>query len=220
MKYPLVIFDWDGTLIDSEARIVRCMQNAALDVGWQPALSYEAVRDIIGLGLPEAIRTLCPGIDEPQLQLLKERYSWHFLEASDQAMPLFPHVEEGLMRLQAAGCQLAVATGKSRKGLNQVFEETGLARYFSASRCADETRSKPDPMMLNELLHEMQLQVSDAVMVGDTEFDMALAENASMDRIAVNYGAHHPERLQKYHPVFTADQFSDLVDWLLDVSCR
>lgn len=215
MKYPFVIFDWDGTLIDSEARIISSMQAAAVDAQWPGGLTAEAVRNIIGLGLPEAIRELCPGIDDEQLVKVREGYSYHFLEGSNLEMPKFEGVREGLERLKEAGCTLAVATGKSRRGLNRGLGDTGLDDLFTTSRCADETCSKPDPMMLNELLEETGFSVREAVMVGDTEFDLGMAKHAGMDSIAVNYGAHHPDRLTTYHPVLAVDHFIDLVDWIL-----
>ncbi|OPX55265.1 phosphoglycolate phosphatase [Oceanospirillum multiglobuliferum] len=215
MKYSLVIFDWDGTLIDSEARIIASMQAAGRDVQWPDPLSDEAVRNIIGLGLPEAIRELCPGISGDLVEQVRQRYSHHFLEVSELGMPLFEGVLEGLQRLKDAGCTLAVATGKSRRGLDRGFRDTGLGRMFRTSRCADETKSKPDPLMLNELLKETGFSVHEAVMVGDTEFDLGMAENAGMDRIAVTYGAHHPDRLKVYQPIYTAHKFMDLIDWIL-----
>jgi len=130
-------------------------------------------------------------------------------------MPKFEGVRTGLERLKEAGCTLAVATGKSRRGLNRGLRDTGLDDLFTTSRCADETCSKPDPMMLNELLEETGFSVREAVMVGDTEFDLGMAKHAGMDSIAVNYGAHHPDRLTTYHPVLAVDHFIDLVDWIL-----
>lgn len=216
MKYSFVIFDWDGTLVDSEARIITSMQAAGDDYGWQPRLTDAAVRNIIGLGLPEAIRQICPGIDESGVEQMRAGYTHHFLEQSTLEMPLFAGVEAGLQRLIAAGCTLAVATGKSRRGLNHVLVELGLAPYFNLTRCADETRSKPDPLMLHELLDETGFERQQAIMIGDTEYDLAMAQNADMDRLAVTYGAHHPDRLYGYKPVFVADHFDQLVDWLLD----
>ncbi len=215
MKYPFVIFDWDGTLVDSEARIITSMQAAADDFGWQPALTDEAVRNIIGLALPEAIRHICPGIDEAGVDAIRQGYTHHFLERSNLEMPLFDGVKEGLRRLKDAGCVLAVATGKSRRGLDRVLPEVGLESLFEHTRCADETLSKPDPLMLHELLDVTSFDVRQAVMVGDTEYDLGMAKNAGMDRIAVTYGAHHPDRLQSYNPVFVADHFIQLVDWVL-----
>lgn len=218
MKYPFVIFDWDGTLVDSEARIITSMQAAADDYGWQPALTDEAVRNIIGLALPEAIRHICPGIDEEGVEAIRHGYTHHFLERSNLEMPLFEGVKEGLQRLKDAGCMLAVATGKSRRGLDRVLPEVGLDSLFAHTRCADETLSKPDPLMLHELLDVTGFDVRQAVMVGDTEYDLGMAKNAGMDRIAVTYGAHHPDRLLGYKPVLVADRFAELVDWLLEAS--
>jgi len=218
VKYPFVIFDWDGTLVDSEARIITSMQAAAADYGWQPALTDEAVRNIIGLALPEAIRHICPGIDESGVDMIRQGYTHHFLEQSSLEMPLFDGVKDGLHRLKDAGCTLAVATGKSRKGLDRVLPEVGLNNLFAHTRCADETLSKPDPLMLHELLDVTHFDVRQAVMVGDTEYDLGMAKSAGMDRIAVTYGAHHPDRLYGYKPVLVADQFVELVDWLLEKS--
>lgn len=214
MRYRLVIFDWDGTLMDSEARIVACMQAAARDVGWA-ALSREAVRDIIGLGLPEAIARLCPGIDAEQSEALRGRYSHHFVAADQSPMAFFPGVETGVARLrEQVDVRLAVATGKSRRGLNRVFAANGSGEWFHASRTADETRSKPHPLMLEELLAETGIDVRDALMVGDTEYDLEMARAIGMDRAAVTYGVHARERLAVSAPAFTADAFPDLIDWL------
>lgn len=213
--YSLLIFDWDGTLIDSEAKIISSMQAAAQDVAWPQALSAEAVRSIIGLGLPEAIRTLCPGIDETQAQALRERYGVHFLELNTQPMPMFAQVAEGLPALKAAGYQLAVATGKSRRGLNRGLQETQTQDLFACTRCADETRSKPHPQMLHEILEELKVPVQQALMIGDTEFDLAMAQSIQMPRLGVTYGAHPQERLQACEPVALLDTFAEVLQWLL-----
>ena len=214
MRYRLVIFDWDGTLMDSAARIVSCMQAAARDAGWGEP-SEAAVRDIIGLGLPEAIARLCPGIDPGRAELLRSRYAFHFVEGDATPMHFFPGVEAGLARLHGnAGQRLAVATGKSRRGLDRVFRESGSGRWFHASRTADETLSKPHPRMLEELLAELGVDVGEAVMVGDTEYDLEMARALGMDRVAVTYGVHAPERLAVSRPVFIAEAAPELFDWL------
>ncbi|MEQ5801823.1 HAD-IA family hydrolase [Halomonas sp. H10-9-1] len=214
MRYRLVIFDWDGTLMDSAARIVGCMQAASRDAGWGE-LSAEAVRDIIGLGLPEAIATLCPGIDPDRAELLRSRYAWHFVEGSDTPMTFFPEVERGLAELHGRpGQRLAVATGKSRRGLDRVFRESACGHWFHASRTADETRSKPHPLMLEELLAELAVPPAEAVMVGDTEYDLEMARAIGMDRVAVTWGVHAPERLAASRPAFTAQTVPELFDWL------
>ncbi|GEN22543.1 hydrolase [Halomonas cupida] len=215
MRYELVIFDWDGTLMDSIARIVSSMQAAALDVGWG-ALEAAAVRNIVGLGLPEAIAELCPRITAGQAEALKERYAWYFVTGSEADMSWYPGVEQGLAQLAATpGMRLAVATGKSRKGLNRAFSEHSIEPLFAASRTADETRSKPNPQMLEELLVELEVPVERAVMVGDTEYDMAMAAALGMDGIAVSYGVHSRERLQACRPVVMADDFQAVMDALL-----
>lgn len=220
MRYELVIFDWDGTLMDSIARIVSSMQAAAVDIGWG-ALDAAAVRNIVGLGLPEAIAELCPGITAGQAEALKERYAWYFVKGngvsgSEADMSWYPGVEQGLARLAATpDLRLAVATGKSRKGLNRAFREHGIESLFAASRTADETCSKPNPQMLEELLVELEVPVERAVMVGDTEYDMAMAAALGMDGIAVSYGVHSRERLQACRPVVMADDFQAVMDALL-----
>lgn len=214
MRYRLVIFDWDGTLMDSEARIVACMQAAARDVGWHE-LSRESVRDIIGLGLPEAIERMCPGMVAEQAEALRLRYAQHFVAADQTPMTFFAGVELGLQRLRSdRQIRLAVATGKSRRGLDRVFKATGSGAWFHASRTADETLSKPHPRMLEELLVETGVNAAEALMVGDTEYDMEMARALGMDRLAVTYGVHDRERLAACDPTFTAHAFPELIDWL------
>lgn len=209
----LLIFDWDGTLCDSKAKITQSMQLAAKDLDWQP-LPDETIHNIIGLGLPEAIKTLYPLIGTNDRQRLRDAYAQRFIEL-DIAQPslLFPGVAEGLQRLQAAGHQLAIATGKSRKGLDRIFTGMQLHQHFHATRCADETASKPDPLMLQELLDYFSVPASEAVMIGDTEYDMEMAQRINMPRIAVSYGAHHISRLKTYTPVLCLDHFSELMHW-------
>ncbi|MDO0945029.1 HAD family hydrolase [Chromohalobacter israelensis] len=214
MRYRLVIFDWDGTLMDSAARIVACMQAAARDVGAAP-LTDAAVRDIIGLGLPEALEILCPGMPAAQRERMRERYSAHFVAADQVPMAFFAGVEAGIARLRGEpGLRLAVATGKSRRGLDRVFAHTGSGDWFHASRTADETRSKPHPLMLEELLTETGVEPRDALMVGDTEYDMEMARALGMDRAAVTYGVHARERLARSQPVCMVDTFPALLEVL------
>ncbi|WP_106477094.1 HAD family hydrolase [Phytohalomonas tamaricis] len=217
MRYRLVIFDWDGTLMDSEARIVACMQAAARDIEW-PALSHEAVRDIIGLGLPEAIARLCPGIDSRRAELMRQHYANHFVTAEEAlpSMPFFAGVESGIARLRQNPSQLlAVATGKSRRGLDRIFNKTACGPWFHASRTADMTLSKPDPLMLVELISELDVAADEALMVGDSEYDMGMAVALGMDCAAVTYGVHSRKRLEAFKPVMVADHFTELVDWLV-----
>lgn len=209
----LFIFDWDGTLIDSKEKITTAMQLAAEDLGWEPLVDA-LIHNIIGPGLPEAIHSLYPALSPNDRQLLRDAYSARFL-ALDEAQPsvFFPRVEETLVHLKRQGHSLAVATGKSRKGLDRIFGVMGLNSFFHSTRCADETASKPNPLMLTELLVEFGADAHDAVMVGDTEYDLEMARRIGMPRIAVSYGAHHISRLHAYDPALCLDQFADLLAW-------
>lgn len=214
MRYQLLIFDWDGTLMDSLGRIVGCMQEAGRDVGLG-TLAEGDVRDIIGLGLPEAIARLCPEIDTQQAEALRERYAHHFVHGDMPPALFYPGVESLMPELASrAQAGLAVATGKSRRGLDRMFADTRSRGWFRASRTADETRSKPHPQMLEELLAELAVPVSEAVMIGDTEYDLEMARALGMDRVAVSYGVHDIPRLEASAPRFIAHDFADLVDWL------
>ena len=216
MKYQLIIFDWDGTLMDSQARIVNCMQKAALAVGAGP-LSPEAVRQIIGLGLPEAVLTLCPSLPAEQRDAMRQYYSDYFVAAEENETPtqFFPGVEKGLDRLyQQPGLMLAVATGKSRRGLDRQFESHACGHWFAASRTADLTESKPSPRMLEELLGQLEVPVERALMVGDTSYDLEMAQRLGMDRVAMTYGVHAPEVLRRHSPMFETADFAALVSWI------
>ena len=208
----LLIFDWDGTLSDSTARIISCVQSAAGDLA-MPALSDDAVKDIIGLSLNQALATLYPGYAGKDIERLAQRYSEHFIAADTSPSAFYAGVETTLVQLKQAGFSLAVATGKSRKGLDRVLGNLGWEVFFDATKCADETASKPHPLMLQQLLDEFDVSVDHAVMVGDTEYDMAMAKAAAMARIAVSYGAHHIDRLTPYEPVLCLDDFSQLLSW-------
>ncbi|MEH6909618.1 MAG: HAD-IA family hydrolase [Oceanicoccus sp.] len=208
----LFIFDWDGTLIDSTDKIIRCMQSAvsSLDLPFRDA---GAVKSIIGLGLPEAIETLFPDIRSSVAEALISRYSEDFVEADQILCEFYPNVLTTLTSLRGDGHQLAVATGKSRRGLNRVLGNLRMEEFFDASRCADETSSKPHPMMLEELLEELSCQSASAVMVGDTEFDLEMAANLGMRRIGVSYGAHSIERLERHAPELIVDDLAQLLAW-------
>jgi phosphoglycolate phosphatase len=211
--YSLLIFDWDGTVIDSTARIVSSMQSAARDLDLRHLQDHEA-REIIGLGLPEAIQALYPGIDNELLVPMRERYVYHYMEGDSTPTSLFPGVQKTLESLHKKGYRLAVATGKSRHGLDRVLEDTGLGWLFEVTRCADETTSKPHPHMLEEILAQSGVSVDSAVMIGDTEFDLKMGVQAGMATIAVSYGAHHIDRLKQYNPVLEMHAFQDLEAWL------
>lgn len=211
--YQLLIFDWDGTLMDSAEKIVRCFTRAAADCGL-PEPGAERGARVIGLGLLEAVTALFPEADEQRCREVAARYREYFLELDDTPMPLFPSVRESLHDLRARGYLLAVATGKSRRGLDRVFAETGLGRLFSVSRCADETRSKPHPQMLHEILETTGVVAGDALMIGDTTYDMAMAEAAGMDRLAVSYGAHPVADLLPHGPLACLNTFEEVPRWI------
>lgn len=212
--YDLLIFDWDGTIIDSEASIIQSMKAAARDLTVTEP-EDAAVRNIIGLGLPEAIMMLFPDADERFVLALRERYVAHFLTADPTRSSLFPGVRETLQSLHQRGFRLAVATGKSRRGLNRVLEDTQLGALFEVTKCADETASKPDPLMLEEILLITDVPPKRALMIGDTEYDLEMGQRAKVDTVAVSYGAHAIERLSRWKPVHEIHAFSELNAWLL-----
>lgn len=212
-QFDLVVFDWDGTLMDSEAKIVRCMQAAARDLQI-PDPGVAAIRDIIGLGLNEAMQVLFSGSTAGDHAQLVERYRRHFLELDNTAMPLFPGVAEGLAQLAEQGYLLAVATGKARRGLNRVLDETGMRHLFVTSRCADETFSKPHPQMLEEILDQTGIETGRALMVGDTVYDMQMAQNARVAGLGVSYGVHARERLLDCGALACVDSFHEVCAWV------
>jgi phosphoglycolate phosphatase len=211
--YKLLIFDWDGTVIDSTARIISSMQSAAQDCD-MPVPASDAVMNIIGLGLPEAIQILIPGISDDGVEQMRLQYGHHFLSENTTPTPLFPGVQKTLESMHKKGMRMTVATGKSRRGLDRVFAQTGLAYLFETSRCADETLSKPDPLMLEQILAETGVDRSEALMIGDTEYDLEMGRRAGMDVIAVSYGAHHLDRLKGFDPVLEVHNFPELEQWL------
>jgi phosphoglycolate phosphatase len=209
MSKTLLIFDWDGTLSDSVARISTCIQLAAKDHSL-PVPDFNSAKEIIGLGLHEAISQLFPQANAEMVSTFSATYSAHYREQDQQPCAFFPGVLDCLEQLRAQGHLLAVATGKSRAGLDRVLLATGLNSFFHGSRCADETKSKPHPLMLQELMAEFQVAPEQAVMVGDTEFDMQMAVNAGVPRIAVSYGAHDAHRLSKFGLLACINRFNDI----------
>lgn len=209
MKSELLIFDWDGTLMDSVGQIVHCMKLAAEDekVVVPPD---EAIRSIIGLGLPEALAVLFPEHPVEVHERIRARYAHHFVAGAGGRSQLFPGVQAMLDGLLMRGHRLAVATGKSRLGLDRVLKDTGLTNFFHATRCADETVSKPDPRMLHELLRELKVPAQGAVMIGDTTYDLEMAQRASMPRIGVSYGVHSVASLQRFEPLAIVDTIDAL----------
>ena len=212
--YKLAIFDWDGTLMDSVAHIVDSMQQAAQVLG-EPVPSVSEVRHIIGLGLPEAIALLFPHASLSTREEIRQQYAKHFLAHSASKSELFTGAQSLLDQLQQQGYLLAIATGKSRLGLDRVLSQTGIGHYFVATRCADETASKPDPLMLRQLLAYTGSSAEQSVMIGDTSYDMEMAQALKMPRIAVSYGVHSKDMLQSYQPLAIVDSIYQLQDYLI-----
>ncbi len=211
MSYELVVFDWDGTLIDSAETIVRCIQDAARDMQLQVPEAARA-RHVIGLGLHDSLRHAVPGLPAERYMEFASHYRRHFLARQD-AMLLFPGILQLLEELKSRR-HLAIATGKSRKGLERSLDAGGLRRFFSASRCADETQPKPHPAMLLELIEEFSLDKSRVLMIGDTSHDMEMARAAGVDALAVSYGAHDEEDLRACGPLGCFADVASLREWL------
>lgn len=212
MKYELIVFDWDGTLLDSAGAIVQAIQAASRDLGLTVPDDARA-RHVIGLGLVDALRHAVPDLPPERYQAMAERYRHHYL-SGDHALTLFPGVPEMLARLQAAGHALAIATGKSRQGLDRALAHSGLGPLFLASRCADECHSKPHPQMLEELMAEFGVAPASTVMIGDTSHDLQMATNAGVDGLAVTYGAHPHEHLREHRPLACLSSVPELDRWL------
>lgn len=218
-EFELLVFDWDGTLMDSEARIVACIQAAIRDLEL-PERDTEATRNIIGLGLREAINTLYPGSDETLHRELTDRYRYHFLVADPTPSELFAGAAETLHALDEEGYLLAVATGKGRQGLDKVLKETGLGHLFVSTRTAEETTSKPHPQMLLEIMEELDVAPQSTLMIGDTEYDMEMAVKASAGALAVSYGVHESTRLIRHNPLGCIDAIDQLRPWLQQRTTR
>lgn len=212
MKYSLIVFDWDGTLLDSAGAIVRAIQLACRDLKL-PIPEDARARHVIGLGLADAMRHAVPDLPLELYQAMVDRYRHHYL-SSDHELTLFPGVTEMLGRLRSAGHMLAIATGKSRLGLDRALDHSGLRAFFQGSRCADECHSKPHPQMLEELMLEFGVGQQDTVMVGDTSHDLGMALNAGVDGLAVTYGAHPHDHLLEFSPVACLHSVAELDAWL------
>ena len=191
--YELIVFDWDGTIMDSTALIASCIQAAFRDLGL-PIPAQSQARYVIGMGFTDTLDHIAPQLDEARRRALGERYRHHFLARESEA-PLYPGIPELLADLKGRGRRLAIATGKARRGLERALDATGLRPWFEATRCADEGFAKPHPEMLLALLDFTGVAPQRALMVGDTVHDLDLAANAGVDAVAVLYGAHDAELL-------------------------
>lgn len=228
-QYDLVIFDWDGTLMDSIGKIITCIENTA-KVLQLPIPTQTAIRNIIGLSMTPALQILFPdGLNphadstlsgqvpddaEDDYTVMRAVFKAQYLEFDTTPTPLYPQAQSVLEQLQAQGYQLAVATGKARAGLDRVLSQTGLASYFVDSRCGDEMQSKPNPDMILSLLHALNIAPARALMVGDSLLDLTMAANAGIDSIGVTYGAHSAEQLSQARPKALIDSPSQLLQFL------
>jgi phosphoglycolate phosphatase len=199
MTPKVVIFDWDGTLVDSIEHIAGSLYRAATELGY-PARDFEAYRDIIGLGIVEALEKLYPGLSVEEMSAIRSGYREYFFKETTTPRNVFTGAEAVLADLKKAGAVLAVATGKSRHGLDLALQTTELGRYFDITCCADETRSKPDPAMLEVVTARLGITPQEAVMIGDTVYDMEMAQRIGMSAIGVEWGVHSREQLESFRP--------------------
>jgi phosphoglycolate phosphatase len=211
-RFDLVVFDWDGTLFDSTALIARCIQEACRDVG-APVPTLTDASYVIGLGLGDALRHVAPSLDPSVYGRLAQRYRHHYMARQDD-LALFDGTLEMLSDLSARQCLLAVATGKARRGLDHALAHAELAHVFHATRTADETASKPDPLMLHELMIETGTADSRTLMIGDTVHDLEMARRAGVASVAVSYGAHEPASFADYAPLAVVHSMDELRRWL------
>jgi len=208
-NYKLIIFDWDGTLMDSVARIASSMQASAKIINLEVP-TFEQAKQIIGLSLPKAIPILFPNCTDKQKMLLIEQYKHHYVEINTTPTPMFANALNLLSELKQNNKLLAVATGKARVGLQRVWQASGTEHFFHASRCADESLSKPNPDMINSLLAELDIKAHEAVMIGDTSYDMEMGQRAGVDRIGVTFGVHDHLVLSQHQPMAIVDSLVDL----------
>jgi len=211
-RFDLIVFDWDGTLFDSTRLIARCIQAACADVGAAIPSDRDASY-VIGLGLADALRHAAPEVPSERYRELAERYRHHYLACQDEIV-LFDGTLEMLRALKERNHRLGVATGKTRRGLEAALDASPLRGLFDATRTADETRGKPDPMMLHELMHELGAAPSRTLMVGDTTHDLQLAANAGCASVAVSFGAHGHDEFASHSPLHVAHSTAELAAWL------
>lgn len=212
-RFDLIVFDWDGTLFDSTRLIVRSIQAACRDLGVRVPSDDQAAF-VIGLGLHDALQRAVPGLDPARYPELGHRYRHHYFAAQHE-VTLFDGALEMLHALKARHHWLAVATGKSRHGLDEALRSVQLQGLFDGTRTADETASKPNPLMLVELMREFGTEPERTMMIGDTTHDLQLAANAGTPSVAVSYGAHEPEAFDEFSPLHVAHSVRDLHDWLI-----
>ncbi len=210
-QYDLIVFDWDGTVMDSTAVISGSIQAACRDLDL-PVPTDETARHVIGLGLQQALNHAVPSLTAAGYDAFVKRYRHHFL-SQENAMPLFTDAAETIAELHSQGYSLAVATGKTRHGLNRAMQACGLQSYFHASRTADETHSKPHPAMLLEIMNELGITAHRVLMIGDTTHDLNMAKSAGVSALGVTYGAHPKHHLSALQPLALLDSFTELRAW-------
>lgn len=209
-RFDLLVFDWDGTLSDSTGAIVTCLQQACADLDL-PVPEEEKARHVIGLGLEDALAFIVPGLARSDYGNLAERYRLRFMR---QTPGLYPGTQTMLESLIERGHQLAIATGKSSRGLQRSLSELGISRYFSAWRCADQCAPKPAPDMLTELRHEFAVETGNMLMIGDTTHDLQMAASAEVVAVAICHGAHRREALEAMRPFACVADTGELSNWL------
>ncbi len=215
MKYKLLVFDWDGTIMDSQQEIITCFQQAATDANVTPPTS-EAIRNVIGLGMREAILAVFPQIKtDEQISRFTEQYRKHYFSTNKVPSDLYHGVFDMLQSLYEKQFFMSVATGKGRNGLNSALKRTGLNQVFHYTRCVDEAPSKPHPQMLEDCIEHWGVEPCETLMIGDTEYDLQMASNAGVDSIGVKCGAHSHERLLKHKPKNCLENTSELEAWLV-----
>lgn len=212
-QFDLIVWDWDGTLADSTGMITKAVVDAAQQVGL-PELDPAAARNIIGLGLKESIHALFGDLPPDLAQKLAMQYTANYY-AGESAIPLFAGAKNTIIELNRRGFKLAVATGKGRRGLNLALQHCGLTNYFHETRTVDECFSKPHPQMLDEIMDVCVATPERTLMIGDTSYDLQMAKNASVQAVAVTFGAQSSDKLIGYNPLEMFHQFDDLSDWLL-----
>jgi phosphoglycolate phosphatase len=213
-QIKLVIFDWDGTLMNSVGRIVSSMQSAAKNVGLIVPTD-DAAKQIIGLSLPIGLKKLFVSITDEQVEAMLIEYKYQYLVNDTTPTPLFDNADNLLTNLQRSNKLLAVATGKGREGLERVLDISGAKHYFNTTRCAGEMQSKPDPEMINSILDELDIPAHMAVMIGDTSHDLKMAQNAGVSSIGITLGVDDRAELEKYKPIHIVDSLFELEDILL-----
>jgi phosphoglycolate phosphatase len=211
--FRLIVFDWDGTLADSLNHIVQSMQQAMQDMQLETC-PVEQIRAIIGLGLDEGIRILCPELNAIQRNALCDGYRYHYLADKTIKTSIYPEVSGMLEKLRGDDLLLAVATGKSRKGLNRALLESGLETIFHHTRCADETFSKPHPRMLLDIMAKLDVPAEETLLIGDSIHDLAMAINAGIASAAVTYGACSEQHLLEFNPLVCFASLAELPEWL------